>query len=124
VYEGACDDAALERAYAAAAFTVYPSLAEGFGLPVAESLARGKPCVCSGRGAVGEIAAGGGCVMVDPPDALHLRQAIGGLLRNPAELSTLSQVACRRRFATTADHARRLSDWMATLVPKAKVANA
>lgn len=124
VYEGACDDASLERAYAAAAFTVYPSLAEGFGLPVAESLARGKPCVCSGRGAVGEIAAGGGCVTVDPPDALHLRLAIGGLLRNPAELSALSQVACRRRFATTADHARSLTDWMATLVPKAKVANA
>ena len=34
-------------------FTVYPSLIEGFGLPVLESLRHGKPCVCSARGALG-----------------------------------------------------------------------
>ena len=55
-YDGPVDDATLEAAYAGCAFTVYPSLIEGFGLPVLESLARGKPCVCSGQGALGESA--------------------------------------------------------------------
>ncbi|MEO5961239.1 MAG: glycosyltransferase, partial [Opitutaceae bacterium] len=50
-YDGPVSDAALESAYAACTFTVYPSLCEGFGLPVIESLARGKPCICSARGA-------------------------------------------------------------------------
>ena len=62
-YDGPVDDATLEAAYAGCAFTVYPSLIEGFGLPVLESLARGKPCVCSGQGALGESARGGGCVV-------------------------------------------------------------
>jgi glycosyltransferase involved in cell wall biosynthesis len=59
-YDGILDDRTLAAAYAACAFTVYPSLAEGFGLPVLESLAHGRPCVCSARGATGESARGGG----------------------------------------------------------------
>lgn len=122
-HDGAADEAALEHAYAAAAFTVYPSLAEGFGLPVAESLARGIPCVCSRHGAVGEIAAGGGCLTVEYTDATSLREAIARLLQDPAELSSLAGVASRRRFKTTADHARELLDWMSTLLAKPKIAN-
>ncbi|HEY3756000.1 MAG TPA: glycosyltransferase [Opitutaceae bacterium] len=123
VHEGAVDDATVERAYASASFTVYASVAEGFGLPIAESLARGKPCICCRQGAVGETAAGGGCLTVDQPDVPSLREAISRLLHHPAELSALAEVACRRRFKTTADHARELLDWMGALGPKGKVAN-
>ena len=42
--------------------SVFVSLAEGYGLPVAESLWRGKPCLCSGEGSIAEIARGGGCL--------------------------------------------------------------
>ncbi len=65
-YNGPASDADLAAAYAACTFTVYPSLIEGFGLPVLESLARGKPCVCSARGALGEAAEGGGVLPVPP----------------------------------------------------------
>lgn len=50
-------DAQLERLYAECRFTLYPSRYEGWGLPVAESLARGKVCIASPGGAIPEIAA-------------------------------------------------------------------
>ncbi len=75
-YAGPVDQPALERAYAACTFTVYPSLMEGFGLPVVESLARGRPCICSGRGALGESARGGGCLSLEQVDILSLANAM------------------------------------------------
>jgi glycosyltransferase involved in cell wall biosynthesis len=57
------NDDVLDRAYQACRFTVYPSLMEGFGLPIAESLIHGKPCICGGNGALGEVARGGGCLI-------------------------------------------------------------
>ena len=50
------NDAQLGRLYDAALLTVYPSLYEGWGLPVAESLARGKICVASAATSIPEIA--------------------------------------------------------------------
>ena len=50
------DDKILHALYRECAFTVYPSLMEGFGLPIAESLWHGKPCVCGDNGALGEVA--------------------------------------------------------------------
>jgi hypothetical protein len=49
-------DTQLRRLYAACLFTVYPSLYEGWGLPVGESLAAGKICVCSTRASLPEVA--------------------------------------------------------------------
>ena len=114
-HDGVVDDDILEEAYASCAFTVYPSLMEGFGLPVAESLARGKPCVCSGLGAVGETARGGGCLTVDPVDIPGLASAIGRLLRNGAERERLAAEARSRPIRTSADYARDLTAWMRTL---------
>ena len=61
-YEGPVSEAGLARAYRACAFTVYPSLMEGFGFPVLESLSYGKPCIASAQGALGESTRGGGCL--------------------------------------------------------------
>jgi glycosyltransferase involved in cell wall biosynthesis len=115
IYDGPVGDAALESAYRECAFTVYPSLAEGFGLPVAESLSRGRPCICSGRGALGEIARGGGCLALDGVGAADIASAIGRLLGSPSELSVLAQAARSRRFPTWSDYAGRLAGWMASL---------
>ncbi len=93
-------DSALDELYRRASFTVFPSLGEGFGLPVAESLARGRPCVCSGGGAVGEIAAGGGCRMVRVESAEDLAAGMGDLLRNPDRLRDLAREAAGRRWST------------------------
>ena len=46
------DQAELEGLYSAAACFVFPSLMEGFGLPVLEAMARGVPVSCSARGAL------------------------------------------------------------------------
>jgi glycosyltransferase involved in cell wall biosynthesis len=114
-YEGPVGDEELEAAYCECAFTVYPSLAEGFGLPVAESLARGKPCICSSQGALGEIARGGGCFALGGLGAPQIGSAIGRLLESPADLSVLAAAARSRRFASWSDYAKQLTGWMAAL---------
>ena len=75
-YDGPADEATLDRAFKESSFTVYPSLAEGFGLPVAESLARGRPCLCRMDGALGEIARGGGCVDIGAAGAPEIAAAM------------------------------------------------
>jgi glycosyltransferase involved in cell wall biosynthesis len=114
-YAGPASDADLAAAYAACAFTVYPSLIEGFGLPVLESLSRGKPCVCSARGALGESARDGGCLVLDRVDAASLAAAIARLIAAPDELAALATAARARRFRTWADYARDLAAWLATV---------
>lgn len=114
-YGGVAADAELHAAYRRCSFTVYPSLLEGFGLPVLESLQHGKPCLCSGHGALGEAARGGGCVMLNPVDAPSLAAAIERLLQNPAEIAALSARARVRPFRSWAEQARDLTAWMRTL---------
>lgn len=119
IFDGPADDAGLHAAYAQCAFTVYPSLIEGFGLPVLESLQHGKPCVCSGAGALGESARGGGCVTLPSVDAGSLAGAIRRLWQNPAELAALAAQARARRFKLWPDYARELADWMTALPRRA-----
>ncbi|UFS57741.1 glycosyltransferase [Subtercola endophyticus] len=64
----AVSDSLLWSAYRLAYLTVFPSLNEGFGLPVGESLSAGTPVVTSGFGSMKEIAAAGGAIFVDPRD--------------------------------------------------------
>lgn len=51
------DDDGLALAYSGAAALVYPSLYEGFGLPVAEAMSCGCPVICTSRGSLAEVAA-------------------------------------------------------------------
>lgn len=48
-------DVMMETLYKRSLFTVYPSFAEGFGLPIGESLAYGKPCLASATTAMPEV---------------------------------------------------------------------
>jgi glycosyltransferase involved in cell wall biosynthesis len=117
-YDGPVDDATLAAAYRGCAFTVYPSLLEGFGLPVLESLSHGRPCICASHGALGEAAQGGGCLALEAVDAGSLTAAIGSLLGPGDRLASLAAAARARRFKTWAGYARELSDWAATLPRK------
>lgn len=117
-YAGAVDDAALAHAYAACTFTVYPSLMEGFGLPVMESLAHGRPCICSARGALGESTLGGGCIALDTVDAPALAKAMGRLLADPAEIKHLALAARTRPLRSWTQYAAELTAWMQTLPPR------
>lgn len=113
-YDGAVADAVVEAAYAECAFTVYPSLLEGFGLPVIESLAHGKPCICSRHGALGEVAIGGGCVALATVDADSLAHAIERLLA-PVARDELALAARARRFPSWREYASALREWMQTV---------
>jgi glycosyltransferase involved in cell wall biosynthesis len=95
-WRGLLDDTALAQLFRAAAFTVYPSLVEGYGLPVMESLWMGRPCVCHRDGVMAELAAGGGCLTVDMSDPAELEHAIERLAAEPALRQRLMDEASRR----------------------------
>jgi glycosyltransferase involved in cell wall biosynthesis len=115
LHEPGAGDAAVAAAYAACAFTVYPSRVEGFGLPVLESLAHGKPCVCAGRGALGETARGGGCLALDDPGPEALAAGLRRLLTDSSALAALAAAARARPIRRWADHAAELVAWQGGL---------
>jgi glycosyltransferase involved in cell wall biosynthesis len=94
------EDAHLADLYGSSHFTVYPSLDEGFGLPVLESLWYGKPCICRDRGAIAEAAYGGGCVLVDTANEAQLTEAIQKLIDDGAERARLGREATSRALKT------------------------
>jgi glycosyltransferase involved in cell wall biosynthesis len=69
----AADDALLAAAYRRCRFTLFPSFYEGFGLPVAESLGFGRPCLASNQASIPEV----GGDLVDYFDPYELSQAHG-----------------------------------------------
>ena len=88
-------------AYRLARFTVFPSLNEGFGLPVVESIACGTPVITSDFGSMREIAdAGGGALLVDPRDDHAMADAMRTLLTDDAELERLAKQARQRPLRT------------------------
>jgi glycosyltransferase involved in cell wall biosynthesis len=60
-----------------------PSLHEGFGLPVAEAMARGVPVACSERGALAEVA-GGAAELFDPTEPAAVASSVRKLLSDPS----------------------------------------
>ncbi|WP_158372245.1 glycosyltransferase [Cellulosimicrobium cellulans] len=98
-------DAHLWAAYRLARFTVFPSFNEGYGLPVAESLAVGTPAITSGFGSMEEIAAGGGALLVDPHDDASVADAMRRLLTEPGTVRRLRAEAAARPVRTWDDYA-------------------
>lgn len=76
---GWVSDEDLEGLYALADVCAYPSLYEGFGLPVLEAMARGRPLACSNVSAVPEVA-GDAAELFDPYDVAAIAAALGRLL--------------------------------------------
>jgi glycosyltransferase involved in cell wall biosynthesis len=103
-------DDLLARLYRECAFVVFPSFCEGYGLPVAEALGHGKPCISSDAGALSEI--GGDLVCrIDPKDTIRWSDAIARFMASPAELDDWSRrIVAEHRPVTWDDAARRFFD--------------
>lgn len=103
VVRKAVSDRVLWDAVRRARFTVFPSLHEGFGLPVAESLAVGTPVITTSYGSTAEIAEAGGCLLVDPRDDGELEAAMRSLLTDQPLFEQLREQAASRDFTSTWD---------------------
>ncbi len=89
-------DSEVAAAYRRSRFTVFTSLHEGYGLPVAESLAYGIPAITSNHGSTKEIAESGGAVLVDPRDDEQLVRAMRQLLTDDRKLASLKEEIAKR----------------------------
>ncbi len=86
---GKVNDAQLRAIYASAGALVFPSLYEGFGLPMLEAMAAGCPVISSQAGALPEIGGddhrdGGGVIYFDPRDPSRLADRLEYFWRLPA----------------------------------------
>ena len=93
----------LAGLYAAATVFCYPSLREGYGLPVLEAMAQGTPVVTS-RGTSTEEAAGGAAVLVAPGDPDDIASGVREALDRAAELAVAGRArAAGQTWARTAE---------------------
>ncbi|MBK8858372.1 MAG: glycosyltransferase [Opitutaceae bacterium] len=99
------DDAMLGRLYAQARASVFPTRAEGCGLPLLESLWQGVPCVCSDLPVLRENAGGGGCVPVGLNDPGAWRETLRRILTDQVWAAELATAAATRTLPTWAETA-------------------
>ncbi|MFC6741804.1 glycosyltransferase [Methylobacterium tardum] len=122
---GRVPDEQLWDLYAGAVCTVFPSLAEGFGLPIVESFACGTPVVTSDGSSMAEIARSG-AILVDPTDPAAIAAAVERLATDATLRAALAREAelRSRQFSWEACAARHVEAFMrvaglnTTLVPE------
>ena len=112
------DDESLHEEYRRCSFTVYPSVREGFGLPLLESLWYCRPCLCGGNGALGEVADGGGCLLINQEDVASIANGMRQLLQDRETYHRLYEQARHRRFRSLDNYADEL---LAELQSKSRV---
>ena len=107
---GWISNADLEGFYAMAEGFIFPSLYEGFGLPVLEAMARGVPVACSDRASLPEVA-GDAALLFDPEQTRAIAAAITVLATDSDERERLRcaglEQAARFTWAATARETRR-----------------
>ena len=103
-WRGLVTENELHQAYQCATFTVFPSLAEGFGLPIIESFWHGRAVVCSDRDPMGELARDGGCLTTDVQNLDRLATAMRRLLQDQTECLVLAKEAYARPLRTWSDY--------------------
>lgn len=88
----------INASYKRAMFSIFASSDEGYGLPIAESLARGVPCLTANYGAMAEVASGGGCLTCDVNDQGALTEAIRTLFSDGSVRARLRAEIGKRPF--------------------------
>ena len=110
MWHGRVTEEQLSNLYRECDFTVYPSVLEGFGLPIGESLWHRRPCICADFGVMAETARGGGCVTADVRNPEKLRDAVVSLATKPDLRQRLLDEIERRPMKTWAEYAAELCD--------------
>jgi glycosyltransferase involved in cell wall biosynthesis len=111
------DDERLRELYLSADFTVYPSLIEGFGLPILESVWHGRPCLCSNDGVMAELAIEGGCLTADVRDEAQLASALVVLATDTRLRARLTGEAEQRPLKTWQQYAAEIQQLLQSLSP-------
>lgn len=102
----AADDREVARLFSRARATVLPTIAEGCGLPLLESLWHGVPCICSDLPVLRENADGGGCLPVAVNNRTAWRTALERVLTDDSLHAELARQAMTRPLATWRDTAQ------------------
>ena len=113
VYADYAPEDLIRERYRRALFSAFASNDEGYGLPIAESLAQGVPCLCASFGSMAEIAAGGGCLSIDVDDPDRLEDAIVALAEDASLRARLVEEISRRTFRDWGDYAADLVSHLA-----------
>jgi len=87
---GYCTRETIPALYRKALALIYPSLFEGFGMPVLEAMKSGCPVICSNTTSLPEIA-GNAALLVDPTDHEAISEAIYNMMKNEDLRQTLKQ---------------------------------
>jgi glycosyltransferase involved in cell wall biosynthesis len=99
-YVGHVDEPTLAALYASASVLAFPSLYEGFGLPLLEAMARGVPAVIGAGGSLPQLGAGAS-IAVDAEDTAAIAAGLERLLADEALRKQLGEEGIRRAAGYT-----------------------
>jgi glycosyltransferase involved in cell wall biosynthesis len=99
IFTGFVDDEDLPDLYRGAQLFVFPSLYEGFGLPILEAMASGVPVITSNVASMPEVA-GDAAILIDPHDPKAIAEGIARILAEDRLRQDMIQkgLARARRF--------------------------
>lgn len=110
-FAGWVDDGRLAELYARSSILAFPSLDEGFGIPVLEAMAWGLPVVASNRSSLPEVC-GDAALLVDPADTAALAEALRSLVEDPSLAAAMAERgrerAIRRPWSAAASETLRV----------------
>jgi glycosyltransferase involved in cell wall biosynthesis len=101
---GIVDDETLGLLFDVCSFSIYPSIIEGYGMPIVESIWHSRPCRCSNQGVMAELASEGGCITVNVEDTQALSEAIAKLVEDSDLRNELSIEASQRQLKSWRDY--------------------
>ena len=107
-FEGWLSESEIEGLWGVADAFVYPSLYEGFGLPVLEAMARGVPVACSDTSSLPEVA-GDAALLFDPRSEPAIAEAVERLLGDPSLARALRERGLARARLFSWEHTARLT---------------
>ena len=104
MWMGHVSDSQLHQCYRGSWFTVFPSLKEGMGLPILESLWHGRPVICGLDEPMASLGKGPGCLLADMRSAKNVAEVMRSLLVDGIRARELSRDAHGRPLRSWEDY--------------------